>query len=435
MTRPAELSDRLDAAAISRSAELIHLRHDLHRHPELSNREVRTASVVADHLRGLAMDEVRTGLAGHGVIGLLRGGRPGERTIALRADMDALPVKEATTVPFASTVVDTTYPGGPFPVAHACGHDCHTATVLTAASVLTEVRDDLPGTVLFVFQPAEEGPPVDEVGGAQAMLDQGAFAAIEPTMVFGMHVTPLPKGSVGYREGNQYAASSLVRIVIRGMQTHGSTPWAGIDPMPAAAGTITAVGQLYRQVSAFNPVTVSIGHVEDVGRFNIIGERVTLWGTIRCIVERDMDEIQHRLRLLAEHTAQAFGCTAEVAYLQSVPPVTNTAEWIDATLPTLRRVVGADRVVEMPPALGYDDVSVFINAFGGVYVNYGVQDTEFNAAMDGLNATPGGRGVAMNHHPAFYADDDSLLGSLRIHVQVAHDHLSGALTIGADTGG
>ena len=230
-----------DARAViderSRAAHprLVQARRHLHAHPELSNREVMTASFVAGQLREAGLDEVRTGIAGHGVIGVLRGRLPGNRVAALRADIDALPVAETSGVEFASAVVDSHYPGGPFPVAHACGHDCHTATVLAAAEVLAPLRDKLPGTAMFIFQPAEEGPPVGETGGAQAMLDAGAFSDPAPTMVFGMHVGPLPKGVVGYRIGNQYAASCLVKIVVSGRQVHGSMPWLGVDPMPPAA--------------------------------------------------------------------------------------------------------------------------------------------------------------------------------------------------------
>lgn len=416
-----DLLARLDDAAADLTEQLIRWRHHLHTHPELSNREEHTAAFLADRLREAGLDEVRTGIAGHGIVGVLRGGLPGSRVVALRADMDALPVAEASGVDFASAVVDHDYPGGPFPVAHACGHDCHMATVLAAAHALSQVRDQLPGTVLFVFQPAEEGPPVGETGGAQAMLDAGAFADPVPTMAFGMHVGPLPLGVVGYRAGNQYAASCLVRITVAGRQVHGSMPWLGIDPMPPAAEIVTAVGQLYRQVPAYNAITVSIGHVEDVGRFNIIGERVTLWGTIRCIDENDMATVQGNLRRLAEHHAAAYGCTATVDYDQYVPPVTNTPEWLDAILPAVRRAAGDANVVEVPPAMGYDDVSVFTRAFGGVYLNYGTQDTRFENGA--LVPVEGGRGLVPNHNPAFYADDNTLRTSLRIHLHVTIDHL------------
>lgn len=416
----------LDNRATAVADQVVAWRHTLHQHPELSNREVNTAELIAAHLKSLDLDEVRTGIAGHGVVGVLKGARPGDKVVALRADIDALPVRERSGVPFASTVVDADYPGGPFPVAHACGHDCHTAMLLGAATVLAGVRDKLPGTVLFVFQPAEEGPPVDERGGAREMLAQGALDDPAPTMAFGFHVVPLPKGYVGYRVGNQFGASSLVKITITGQQVHGSTPWMGVDPMPAVGAILTGIGQLYRQINAFDAVTVSLGHIEDVGRFNIIGDHVTVWGTIRCTVESDMAQVQQRLSTLCAHTAQAYNCSASVEYLQDVPAVHNLRPWVEAGLPTVRRAVGADRVVETPPTLGYDDVSEFVNKFGGLYLVLGVQDVEFGAGGD-LLPTPGGRGVFMNHNPGFYADDDTLVTGVRLHAHIAYDHLTGAL--------
>jgi metal-dependent amidase/aminoacylase/carboxypeptidase family protein len=215
---------------------------------------------------------------------------------------------------------------------------------------------------------------------------------------------------------------------VGGQQVHGSMPWLGRDPMPAAAGIIGGIGQLYRQVAAWDPVTVSIGHVADEGRFNIIGASVTLWGTIRCLVDADMADVQARLRRLAEGHAAAYGCSAEVEYLQPVPAVVNTPAWMEATLPTLRRVAGDANVIEAPPDLGYDDVSVFVARFGGVYLTYGVQDTR---VAEGPRLVPveGGRGMVPNHHPAFYADDDSLIGGVRVHAHVAVDHLGGAITL------
>ncbi|MCB5169824.1 amidohydrolase [Streptomyces bambusae] len=431
MTDTDPLYEALDRGAAEVAGQVVAWRRHLHAHPELSNREEKTAALVADVLTGLGLDEVRTGVAGHGVVGVLRGGAPAEgrlrqRVVALRADMDALPVPDRCGSPYASQVVEAGYPGGPVPVSHACGHDCHTAMLLGAATVLAGVRDRLPGTAVFVFQPAEEGPPVDEPGGARVMLESGALDEPRPTMVFGMHVAPYPKGVVAYRAGNQYAASCLVKIVVTGRQVHGSSPWQGVDPMPAAGGIAVGVGQLYRQVPAHRPVTVSIGHIEDVGRFNIIGETVTLWGTIRCEAQEDMETLQNALRRLAEHQAESYGCTAVVSFLQPVPPVHNSPEWVAAALPTLRRVAGEDRVVETVPTLGYDDVSVFLAAFGGLYVVLGVQDTELDAAGAPV-PLPGGRGLAPNHNPQFYADDDTLVTGVRLHVRVAWDHLDGRL--------
>ena len=420
-----DLHDRFDKAAAKVGKQVVAWRHQLHSHPELSNREVATARMVAEHLRSLDLEEIRTGIAGHGVVGILRGGG-GERVVALRADIDALPLKEESGVDFASTVVDEDYPGGPYPVAHACGHDCHTAMLMGAASVLAEARDELPGTVLFVFQPAEEGPPIDEKGGAREMEAEGALADPEPTMVFGMHVTPYPKGGVAYLAGNQYGASVLIRITVRGKGVHGSTPWAGIDPLPPAAEIITAMGQVYRQLPGYDPLAITIGHLEDLGRFNVVGESVQMFGTIRSTVEPDMALARERVQRTAEHVAQAYGATAEVEFLQPVPAVHNTQPWIEAVLPTLERVVGHDHLVQAPPGLGYDDVSYFVNKYGGAYLQLGAQDVELRP--DGTMAPiPGGRGIAMNHNPHFYADDSVLETGVRMHANVAFDHLSGAI--------
>ncbi|MEV2278418.1 amidohydrolase [Nocardiopsis sp. NPDC049922] len=417
-----EAVDRHTAAI---GSKLVGWRHHLHAHPELPNRERDTAALITRHLCSLNLDEVRTGVAGYGVVGVLRCGLPGDPVVALRADIDALPVREDSGVDFASTVVDEDYPGGPFPVAHACGHDCHTAMLMGAAEVLSDLRSELPGTVLFVFQPAEEGPPVDEDGGARAMVASPALLDPAPTMVFGLHVVPLPTGIVGYRVGHLLAASCLVKITVRGQQTHGSMPWLGVDPMPPAAEIVSACGQLYRQVPATSPITVSIGHVEDAGRFNVIGASVVLWGTVRCLDTADMDSVRDRLRRAAEHIALAHGCTAAVEYLQDVPPVENTPSWTSAVLPTLRRVVGESRVKRTEAVLGYDDVSELIDAFGGVFVLLGCQDTEYVGGA--LRAIPGQRGAATNHDPAFYADDSVLATGVRLYSHVAVDHVTGRL--------
>ncbi|MBA2953799.1 amidohydrolase [Nocardioides sp. MAH-18] len=405
-----ELHRLVDEACAEHEEWLIASRAWLHAHPELSNREEQTAAYVAAQLRELGLDEVRTGISGHGVVGVLRGGLPGERVIALRADMDALPVEGAD---------------GVGPVSHACGHDCHVATVLTTARVLAGVRDKLPGTVVFFFQPAEEGAPIGEIAGAKAMLDAGALDGVEPTMVFAMHVVYLPKGVIGYHVGNQFAAACAVDVTIRGVQTHGAAPWLGVDPMPAAAQVILGASQLYRQVPAASPVAVSIGHVEDVGRCNIIGASVTLSGTMRSSRQEDMPALKAGFERLAEHSAAAYGCTAELDYHFEIPAVRNEQAWFDAARPTLERAVGAERVVPVEPVMGSDDMAELVSAYGGLYLTYGVQDTR----MDGDRVLPveGGRGLAPNHHPAFYADDASLLDNVRVHAHVAVDHLLGDL--------
>ena len=418
--------DALDRRAEETAGDMIAWRHHLHAHPELSNREESTAAFIAARLAEFGLDEIRTGIAGHGVVGVLRGGAPGDGVIVLRADMDALPVPDESGVPFASTAVDETYPGGPFPVSHACGHDCHMAMLLGAMRILSEQRDALPGTVLAVFQPAEEGAPLPELGGAREMIAAGALEGFAPTMAFGMHVQPFPKGMVALMPGTQFAASSMLRIRVTGEQVHGSTPWMGVDPMPAVGAILTGIGQLYRRCDSFTPFTVSIGHVEDVGRFNVIGREVCLWGTIRALDDRTMAEVEEHLRELASGSAGAFGCRAEVEVLQPVPALTNTPEWVDALRPSIAAIVGEDAVFAPTPTLGYDDVSEFVGAYGGLYIGLGVQDTEFVEGV--LRPVPGGRGAVPNHHPAFYADDEALIDGVRLHARVALDHLWSRVT-------
>lgn len=411
----------IDKLAEETATEMITWRHYLHQHPELSNREANTARFIADKLNAFGLDEVRTGIAGHGVIGVLHGAQPGSGVALLRADIDALPVPDESGVPFASHVTDTDYPGGPFPVSHACGHDCHTAMLLGAMRILAQKRDALPGTVIAVFQPAEEGAPAGETGGARTMIESGVFDDFAPTMAFGMHVQPFPKGVLTLLPGTQFGASCQVKITITGEQVHGSTPWAGTDPMPTVGAILTGIGQVYRQTDAFSPFTVTIGHVEDIGRFNVIGSHVTLWGTIRSLSDTVMADVQERVRTLVVGSAQAFGCEASVEYLQPVPAVHNEPEWVVKLRSSFENVVGADNIISPPASLGYDDVSEFVNRYGGLYVGLGVQDTEF---VDGaLIPTPGGRGFVPNHHPRFYADDDTLVTGVRLHAHIAIDHL------------
>lgn len=427
----AELDDRARAVA----GDVVGWRHHVHQFPELSNREQNTAALIAKHLRSLELDEVRTGIAGHGVVGVLRGSAALDegqqrRVVALRADTDALPLKEDSGEAFASTVVDDSYPGGAVPVAHACGHDCHVAMLMGAASVLAGVRASLPGTILFVFQPAEEGPPLGEDGGAAAMERAGAIADPLPTMVFGMHVGPMPIGWVGYGIGDFYASSAVVKIVVSGTGAHGSTPWRGADPLPVAADIVSQLAQIYRQMPAQKAVAVSIGQLTTHGRHNVIGDTVELLGTVRCSSDADMAKIQQRVARIAVHLAQAHGCIAQTSFHQPVAAVHNAPAWVHAALPTIENVVGRGRTIEVPPTLGYDDISVFINRCGGLYVQLGCQ--EVVVVNGSVRALPGGRGVAFNHNPKFYAADEALHVGVRLHAHVAADHLSGVLVPRAD---
>lgn len=418
--------ERIDRAADQIESNVVAWRHDIHQHPELANRETRTAKIVADHLRSLGL-EVRTEIAPTGVVGILRGQLPGDRVIALRADMDALPVEETVDVPFKSTAVDHDYPGGPFPVAHACGHDAHTAMLMGAASVLAEVKADFGGTVLFVFQPAEEGPPLGEPFGAEAMLAAGVFDDPRPDACFGIHVGPLPAGQFFYGSGIELAASEVVEINIHGKQVHGSTPFMGLDPLPVLAAIDNGFAQIYRQIDMNEPFTISIGKIDTVGRTNIIGERITAWGTARAAKTSVLDDLNTRMQRVVENAAAMHGLTADFAVHQHVPALVNDPDWLDRLLPSIERVVGAESVGTIRPSMGYDDVSAFIEEVGGIYVFLGGQNVNLtDGELQPVDPSSATGGPVPNHNPGFYVLDDVLKDGVRAHAYVALDFLGGA---------
>jgi len=389
----------LGKAALAVNDQVIKWRHDLHRHPELSNRETRTAGLVADHLRALGFDEVQTGIAHTGVVGTLKGGKPGP-VVALRADMDALPVTERTGLPYASTVT-TEYRGQQVGVMHACGHDAHTAILMGVAQVLADRRDELPGTVKFIFQPAEEGAPEGEEGGARLMLEEGIFTSgAQPSAIYGLHVAPFPSGMIGYRAKGAMAASDSFEIVVKGKQTHGSMPWGGVDPV-VVAGQIANALQLIpaRQLDITKaPAVISVGAINGGIRHNIIPSEVTMIGTIRTFDSPMQDDLHQRLRNTAEHIASAAGATAEVTIDRGYPVTFNDADLTARAVPVLKSVAGSDQmVVEMPPAMGAEDFSYYQKEVPGLIFMLGVNPE--GVAMGG---------AAPNHSPHFLVNDDAL---------------------------
>lgn len=417
--------DTIDQLADKVEEKTIAWRHDMHQNPELPNREFRTAKLISDHLKSLNFDEVRTEVGVTGVVGVLKGGKAGKKVIALRADFDALPVEELADVPFKSTVVDEDYPGGPFPVSHMCGHECHAAMLMGAAEVLAEMRDEIPGSVKFLFQGAEEGPPVGEDGGAAMMVKEGALGDHYPDVAFAIHTAPFPANTLGYCRGDTMAASELVKIEVQGMGVHGSTPWMGKDPLTVAAEIIVALGQIYRQVPATEAITISIGKVDDTGRFNVIGDNIALWGTVRCIHEHVMSDVNKRIERIATHVAQAHGLTAEVTFDQLVPAIYNEPEWLDRFLPTMERIFGHDKMRSVPPQLAYDDHSCFQIACGGVYLFLGGQDTMWTE--NGLEPIDPAKPIPFNHNPHYYVKDEILKTGVRMHANVAMDFLTGQI--------
>jgi amidohydrolase len=397
--------------------QVIAWRRDIHQHPELSNSEVRTAAIVADHLKSLGL-EVHTGVAHTGVVGVLKGGKPGP-VVALRADMDALPVTEQVDLPFKSTVT-ATYRGEKVGVMHACGHDSHTALLLGTATALASLRDQLPGTVVFVFQPAEEGTPDGTRGGAWLMLKEGAFSAPKPDAAFGLHVwSALNVGKIGYRSGPFMAAADRFRIVVKGEQTHGSRPWGGVDPIVTASQIVMGLQTLVsRQIDITStPAVVSVGAIKGGIRNNIIPDQVEMIGTFRTFDPAVRQQIIDGIERTSKDIAAASGATAEVEIGQDNVPVTvNDPALTARMLPALEWAAGPGNVSQIPFVTGAEDFSFFGQAVPSLYFFIGI--------------TPAGQDAAKapsNHSPKFYIDESGLELGLRSMLGLAVDYLQGGL--------
>ncbi len=408
------LAARVDARVAEIEAQVVAWRRDLHAHPELGNREFRTAALVADHLKRLGL-EVRTGVAHTGVVATLRGGKPGP-VVALRADMDALPVTEQVDLPFASKE-KTVYNGQEVGVMHACGHDNHVAILLGVADVLASVREALPGSVKFIFQPAEEGAPAGEEGGADLMLREGAFEDPRPDAVFGLHVgvRPAHVGTIMYRPGPTMASSDGLRIVVRGRQTHGARPWGGVDPIVVAAQIVLGLQTIAsRQVNVtLAPSIVTIGSIHGGVRGNIIPDEVEMVGTIRAFDTEMQKDIHRRIRQTAEKIAESAGATAEVTIGLGYPVTVNDPDLTRQMLPTLARVAGPDRLVEVPPTAGAEDFSYFARQAPGLYLFLGT-------APEGADL----ENVPLNHSPLFFVDEGVLPLGVRALAHLTLDYMT-----------
>jgi amidohydrolase len=405
------LHTEIDRRAAAVEAKVIGWRHDFHQNPELGNRETRTAAVVARELSRLGL-EVKTGVAHTGVVALLRGGRPG-KVVALRADLDALPVAEETDFPFRSKA-RTTWNGQETGVMHACGHDMHMASLLGAAEVLTGLKAELPGTVKFIFQPAEEGPPPGERGGAPLMIEQGVLDSPRVDAIFGLHVFPWKRGLISFRPGGMLAANDTLEIRVKGRQTHGAWPWRGVDPVVTAAqivlGLQTVVSRQIDLTAA--PAVVTVATVNGGNRANIIPEEVVLTGTIRTFDAAMQKDVHERVRRTAEGLAAAAGATAKVTITRNNPVTVNDRALTARMTPSLRRVAGADLRTDQAPIMGSEDFAHFAQKTPGLYI--------------GLGALPAGADVdkaAPNHSPRFLADDKALLTGVRALASLAVDYL------------
>ena len=410
--RPAEV----DAAAGTLEAKTLAWRRDFHQHPELGNVEHRTAGVVAAHLRALGY-EVRTGVAGTGIVATLKGARPG-RTVALRADMDALPVKEAPGLAFASTAKGT-YRGATVDVMHACGHDAHTAMLMAAAEVLAGMRERLPGTVRLIFQPAEEGPSdfaPDGVRtwGAALMAAEGAMDGVDA--VFGLHVfAGLPVGRLMTRPGALMASSDLLRIKVEGRQSHGAQPWQGVDPIVVGSQVVLGLQTIQsRQMQVTKePSIVTIGIFDGGVRYNIVPQEVSMEGTIRAFDASMQDDLHMRIRRTAENIAEASGAKATVEIVRQYPVTVNDAALAERMGATLQRVGGEGGYAPADKTTTAEDFSFLAMRAPGLFVFLGVTPQDRIATADG------------NHAPGFFIDESALPVGVRALAHLAVDYLQG----------
>ncbi|WP_017916096.1 M20 family metallopeptidase [Xanthomonas sp. SHU 308] len=402
------------AAAAKLQAKVVEWRRDFHQHPELSNREERTAAKVAERLRALGL-KPQTGIAHHGVVAIVKGALPGPK-IALRADMDALPVTEQTGLPFASKATSE-YRGETVGVMHACGHDAHTAILLGVAEALVAMRAQLPGEVMLVFQPSEEGAPGNEEGGASLMLKEGLFRDFKPQAMFGLHVfSSVQAGKIAVRGGPLMAASDRFSIKVIGRQTHGSAPWNGIDPIVTSADLIGAAQTVISRRANLSkqPAVLSFGAIKGGIRYNIIPDDVEMVGTIRTFDEGMRQQIFADLRTVAEHTAAAHGAKAEahVPDQDGNPATVNDPALTARMLPSLQAVVGAGNVYEPPLQMGAEDFSFYAQQVPSMFFFVGATGPGIDPAT-----------APSNHSPQFLLDETALDVGLRAMLQVTLDYL------------
>lgn len=400
---PAGRNEAIDSAAQSMRSKLIELRRDLHRHPELSNREERTSRVIADRLRALGLDEVRTGVGKYGVVGILKGAKPGP-VVAVRADMDALPILETLDVSYRSVNKG---------VKHACGHDVHMTVQLGVAELLSKMRDRIRGTIKFIFQPAEEGPPPGEEGGAEFMIKEGALENPRPAAIFGLHVMPnIEVGQVGYNSGPAMASSDRFSITLRGRKVHGAYPHDGIDTIVVAAEAVTALQTIRsRRINTMEPLVITIGSIHGGNRFNIIADEVVLEGTMRTLNEEVRAAAIEMMKTTLAGVTAAYGASYSLEFGHNNPVTWNDPALVETMLPTVRRVVGDSNLISPRPQMGAEDFSRFQQVIPGFFYFLGVG-----------NKAKGITG--MIHTPEFDVDEESLVVGVRVMSNILLDFLN-----------
>lgn len=404
---------RIDQLAGSVESKVIEWRRHFHQYPELSNREVKTAAKIAEHLRGLGI-EVQTGVAHTGVVGVLKGGKPGP-VIALRADMDALPVTERNALPFASKE-KTTFNDQEVGVMHACGHDTHMAILMGVAEVLASMRKDLKGTVKFIFQPAEEGSPKGEEGGAELMVKEGVLENPKPEVIFGLHISSqTPLGKITYRSGGLMASVNDMKITVKGRQAHGAAPWSSIDPIVVSAQIINNLQTIVSRNLDIteNAGVVTVGSIHGGVRSNIIPEQVEMLGTLRALSLADEQLLINRVRQIATKTAEAHGATAvvEIPYSSHYPVTFNDPVLTEKMVPSLRKAAGDENVQVIAPHTGAEDFSFFQEQIPGLFFFVGACPPEVDPA------------TAPSHHtPDFMIDERGMLTGLKAMLQLTLDY-------------
>jgi amidohydrolase len=411
---PTVLSSAAEARIRALEPKVIAWRRDIHQNPELGNSEVRTARLVADHLKSLGI-EVQTGVAHTGVVGLLRGGRPGP-VVALRADMDGLPVTERVDLPFASRA-RAAYNGQEVGVMHACGHDTHVAILMGVAEALAAMRNEISGSVKFIFQPAEEGPPAGEQGGAELMVKEGILSNPDVAAAFALHISSKDEvGSIFYTPKGAMASSDDFQILVKGRQTHGAAPWNGVDPIVTAAQIINALQTIVsRQINLTeNAAVVTVGKIQGGVRSNIVPEQVEMIGTLRALDPDDRKAIHEKVRAIAQHVAAGMGATVEVKipFSMSYPVTYNDPALTTQMLPVLQSVAGSGRVHELPPATGAEDFSFIAEKIPSFYITLGGRPANVTKV------------AAPDHHtPDFYVDEGGLTLGVRAMTAMALHYL------------
>ena len=392
--------------------KVVEWRRHFHQNPELSNRETETAAYIADYLESLGM-EVKTDIAHTGVVGILEGGKEGP-IVGLRADIDALPVRERTDLPFKSTKT-TTYLGNKVGVMHACGHDTHIAMLMGAARILSDMKEELAGTVKFIFQPAEEGAPPGEEGGAELMVKEGVLENPEVDVIFGQHInSQTPVGTIRYRPKGTMAASDRFVITVNGKQTHGSTPWTGVDPIVTSAKIVEGLQSIISRQTELTKAAavISVGKIQGGVRNNIIPEEVEMIGTIRTLDTEMQKQIHQKVRHVATKTAESMGATAEVEIQKGYPVTYNDPELTKAMVPSLKQLAGKEKVILSDAITGAEDFSFFQKEVPGFYFFTGGMPK----GMDPADAAP-------HHTPDFYIEEEGMKLGVESLVTLTYDYM------------